>query len=158
MKYFISVAVFFLNVAPVVAGDNRSVSIIAEVPSQSFYVVEQSGSTIFSGNQRMHYDTGVSNFSEVGGEIIIGASAGTISAMLLGAQALTGHYSANQIPLEVHIDSLLLTASSQQIANEMEAAASKVVKLTINAKTSDSVVADYYSASLNILFENSADL
>ncbi|KKL00507.1 CS1 type fimbrial major subunit [Rheinheimera mesophila] len=155
MKKALLIATSLFIAGQAAAIETRTVDIIADVPSDTFYVVEASGSDIFSATQTMNYDVVAKTFAPVTGGITFQASAGSITAAVTGTPTLTGSDPANTVPLTVQIGNVTLSATAAEIAPASSAGVPTTEQLRVSATAGGNApAADSYSGVVNLIFEN----
>ncbi|EGM76178.1 CS1 type fimbrial major subunit [Rheinheimera sp. A13L] len=155
MKKALLIATSLFIAGQAAATESRTVDIIADVPSDTFYVVEAPGSDIFSATQTMNYDVANQTFAPVMGDIVFQASAGSITAQVTGTPSLVGNTPTNTIPLTVQIGTVALSGTAEEIAPTSSAGVPTTASLRISANTGGTApAADSYSGTVSLVFEN----
>ncbi|WP_111638457.1 CS1 type fimbrial major subunit [Marinomonas shanghaiensis] len=132
--------------------EQKQITVIAEVPSTSFFVNALPGDDVFTAPQRMEWNTFNNVLTPIQKQLHMGSTTGAIQAAVTSS-TLTGSLLANTIDLAVSVNGVTLSSASADVLGATQAAAGQVVNMTIAPATGANYTPDNYSGVVSLSFE-----
>ncbi|EGM79300.1 hypothetical protein Rhein_0435 [Rheinheimera sp. A13L] len=132
----------------------HKVKVIVELPNPNFIVRPPTGNNWLYETQTMRWDMVSNRPSAIRQQLYIESSLGPVTARLYNEAELVGIN--DSIPLNVYINSVLLTTTAQQILNSQDSHAGRLVPVHISVRPAPSGTQyqpGTYLGQVNIVFD-----